>query len=116
MISQRDTELLRQAVELADLSPQNAASFSVGALIASQDGHVLATGYTREFGENWHAEEVAIEKARQSGISLAGQGYRAARAAPSTSSTPASRASSTASANRPSSCIRAGASCWRKPA
>jgi pyrimidine deaminase RibD-like protein len=73
MISQRDTELLRQAVELADLSPQNAASFSVGALIASQDGHVLATGYTREFGENWHAEEVAIEKARQSGISLAGR-------------------------------------------
>jgi pyrimidine deaminase RibD-like protein len=73
MISQRDTELLRQAVELADLSPQNAASFSVGALIAAQDGRVLATGYTREFGENWHAEEVAIEKARQSGIDLAGR-------------------------------------------
>jgi pyrimidine deaminase RibD-like protein len=72
MISQRDTELLRQAVELADLSPQNAASFSVGALIAAQDGRVLATGYTRELGENWHAEEVAIEKARQGGIDIAG--------------------------------------------
>ena len=72
MISERDVDYLLRAVDLADRSPQNTASFSVGALIVSADGCVLSTGYTREFGENWHAEEVAIEKARRRGASLNG--------------------------------------------
>ncbi len=72
MLSPEDVDFLRQAVELADRSPQNAVSFSVGAVIVSAQGKVLATGFTRELGENWHAEEAAIEKARRQGVDLGG--------------------------------------------
>jgi pyrimidine deaminase RibD-like protein len=72
MISNQDTQYLRLAVELADRSPPTARSFSVGAVIVSGSGKVVATGFTREYGPDWHAEEVAIEKARRKGASLAG--------------------------------------------
>jgi pyrimidine deaminase RibD-like protein len=67
-----DATLLKMAVDLAGRSPGSLSSFSVGSVIASPSGAILSTGYTHEFGEPWHAEEVAIEKARRNGVSLRG--------------------------------------------
>jgi riboflavin-specific deaminase-like protein len=57
-----DHRFLRWAVELSRLSPPSASAFSVGAVIVSQDGEVLATGFSREQEEHDHAEEVALRK------------------------------------------------------
>jgi riboflavin-specific deaminase-like protein len=57
-----DQRFLRWAVELSRLSPPSATAFSVGAVIVSEDGEVLATGFSREQEEHDHAEEVALRK------------------------------------------------------
>ncbi|MBI4030628.1 MAG: dihydrofolate reductase family protein [Proteobacteria bacterium] len=67
-----DKALLARATELAFLCPPTDRAYCVGALIASKDGAVLSTGYSREWEGNWHAEEIAIEKARRAGTDLTG--------------------------------------------
>ena len=67
MIDERDElRLLQQAVELSSQCPPSQTAFSVGALVTTADGVVLAEGYSREFGEAWHAEEAALEKRARS--------------------------------------------------
>jgi len=57
-----DHRFLRWAVELARLCPPSESAFSVGAVITSEDGEVLATGFSREQEDHDHAEEVALRK------------------------------------------------------
>ncbi|MBV9094436.1 MAG: dihydrofolate reductase family protein [Streptosporangiaceae bacterium] len=58
-----DHRFLRWAIELSRLSPPSDSAFSVGAVIVSADGDVLATGFSREPEDHDHAEEVALRKA-----------------------------------------------------
>jgi len=57
-----DHRFLRWAVELSRLCPPSESAFSVGAVVVSEDGEVLATGFSREQEEHDHAEEVALRK------------------------------------------------------
>ena len=57
-----DHRFLRWAVELSRLCPPSASAFSVGAVIVSEDGEALATGFSREQEDHDHAEEVALRK------------------------------------------------------
>jgi riboflavin-specific deaminase-like protein len=57
-----DHRFLRWAIELSRLCPPSESAFSVGAVIVSEDGEVLATGFSREREEHDHAEEVALRK------------------------------------------------------
>jgi 5-amino-6-(5-phosphoribosylamino)uracil reductase len=57
-----DCRFLRWAVELSRLSPPSDSAFSVGAVVVSEDGEVLATGFSREQEDHDHAEEVALRK------------------------------------------------------
>ncbi|WP_054812128.1 deaminase [Nocardia arizonensis] len=57
-----DRDHMRQAIELARMSPPSATAFSVGAVIVAEDGAVLATGYSRETDLKAHAEEAALGK------------------------------------------------------
>lgn len=65
-----DSDLLEAAIALSEAAPPSATAFAVGCVIAGPSGEVLATGYSREFGEHWHAEEVALVKTGN--VSLAG--------------------------------------------
>ncbi|HZR53713.1 MAG TPA: deaminase [Streptosporangiaceae bacterium] len=58
-----DRRFLRWAIELSRQCPPSVTAFSVGAVLVSEDGEVLATGYSREQEELDHAEEVALRKA-----------------------------------------------------
>ena len=53
-----DRRWLQQAIELSRRCPPSAAAFSVGAVIVSQSGAVIATGFSRERDPADHAEEV----------------------------------------------------------
>lgn len=64
--------LMAHAVELSFCCPPSEKAFSVGAIIVAPDGRVISTGYSREWEGSWHAEEIAIEKARKAGIDLRG--------------------------------------------
>jgi riboflavin-specific deaminase-like protein len=57
-----DHRFLRWAVELSRLCPPSESAFSVGAVVVSEGGEVLATGFSREQEEHDHAEEVALRK------------------------------------------------------
>jgi 5-amino-6-(5-phosphoribosylamino)uracil reductase len=57
-----DQRFLRWAIELSRLCPPSTTAFSVGAVIVSEDGEVLSTGYSREQEDKDHAEEVALRK------------------------------------------------------
>jgi 5-amino-6-(5-phosphoribosylamino)uracil reductase len=57
-----DHRFLSWAVELSRLCPPSDSAFSVGAVVVSEDGEVLATGFSREQEEHDHAEEVALRK------------------------------------------------------
>lgn len=67
-----DQALLAQAVGLAGRCAPSQTAYSVGSVIADPEGRVLATGYSRERGPAWHAEEVALHKAHLAGLDLAG--------------------------------------------
>lgn len=68
----RDRALLEQAVALAQRCLPSQTAYSVGSLIADAAGRLLTTGFSREFGDKWHAEEVALAKAREAGLDLSG--------------------------------------------
>ena len=66
--SNSDEELLRLTIDLSRSCPPVLRAYSVGAIIAAEDGEILSTGYSREplYGlgdpSKNHAEEVAIAK------------------------------------------------------
>jgi diaminohydroxyphosphoribosylaminopyrimidine deaminase / 5-amino-6-(5-phosphoribosylamino)uracil reductase len=55
-----DWAWLRQAIELSRRCPPSGSAFSVGAVLVSAGGSVLATGYSRERDPHDHAEEAAL--------------------------------------------------------
>ncbi len=57
-----DRRWLREAVEVSRGCPPSATAFSVGAIILSGDGEVLAMGHSREGDPRDHAEEAALAK------------------------------------------------------
>jgi pyrimidine deaminase RibD-like protein len=72
MSAGNDCALLREAIALSRSAPRSTTAFSVGCVIAAPDGAVLATGFSRERGPQYHAEHVAIEKALESRADLTG--------------------------------------------
>ena len=60
---QADLRWLREAIELSRRCPPSESAFSVGAVLVSGAGRVIATGYSRELGPKDHAEEVAAARA-----------------------------------------------------
>ncbi|HEY8191314.1 MAG TPA: dihydrofolate reductase family protein [Alphaproteobacteria bacterium] len=62
--------LMARAVELSFCCPSSEKAFSVGAVIVAPDNTIITTGYSREWEGSWHAEEIAIEKARRAGADL----------------------------------------------
>lgn len=63
-LSTRDLELLRLAVDLGRRCPPVTGAFSVGAVVAMANGEVISTGFSREIGAHWHAEELALLRAQ----------------------------------------------------
>jgi diaminohydroxyphosphoribosylaminopyrimidine deaminase/5-amino-6-(5-phosphoribosylamino)uracil reductase len=61
--AQADMRWLREAIELSGLCPPFQTAFSVGAVLVSDAGDVIATGYSRELDPKDHAEEVALARA-----------------------------------------------------
>jgi pyrimidine deaminase RibD-like protein len=57
-----DRRWLGETVELSRRCPTSATAFAVGAVVVARDGHVLATGYSREGDPHDHAEEAALAK------------------------------------------------------
>jgi pyrimidine deaminase RibD-like protein len=60
---QADLHWLREAIELSRCCPPSESAFSVGAVLVSDTGQVIATGYSRERDPKDHAEEVALARA-----------------------------------------------------
>jgi pyrimidine deaminase RibD-like protein len=58
-----DSDFLEQAIALSALAPPSDTAFAVGCVIVDSTGAMIATGYSRELGPHWHAEEVALSKA-----------------------------------------------------
>jgi diaminohydroxyphosphoribosylaminopyrimidine deaminase / 5-amino-6-(5-phosphoribosylamino)uracil reductase len=60
-----DRHWLRQAIELSKRCPPSDSAFSVGAVLVSGTGAVIATGFSRECDPADHAEEVALARAAE---------------------------------------------------
>ena len=60
---QADLHWLREAIELSRCCPPSESAFSVGAVLVSDAGQVIATGHSRERDPKDHAEEVALARA-----------------------------------------------------
>ena len=60
---QADLHWLREAIELSRRCPPSELAFSVGAVLVSDAGTVIATGYSRKRDPKDHAEEVALARA-----------------------------------------------------
>jgi diaminohydroxyphosphoribosylaminopyrimidine deaminase/5-amino-6-(5-phosphoribosylamino)uracil reductase len=63
--AQADLRWLRQAIELSRNCPPSSSAFSVGAVLVSAGGSVIATGYSRENDPGDHAEETALARAAE---------------------------------------------------
>lgn len=61
--AQADLRWLREAIELSRCCPPSETAFSVGAVLVSDAGDVIATGYSRELDPKDHAEEFALARA-----------------------------------------------------
>ncbi|MEE1939577.1 dCMP deaminase [Streptomyces sp. TRM 70361] len=57
-----DTRWLRRAIELSRRCPAVPSAYSVGAVVVSADGRVLAEGYSRDVDDTVHAEESALAR------------------------------------------------------
>jgi diaminohydroxyphosphoribosylaminopyrimidine deaminase / 5-amino-6-(5-phosphoribosylamino)uracil reductase len=55
-----DLRWLREAIELSRHCPPSASAFSVGAVLVSQAGSVIASGYSRQHDPKDHAEEAVL--------------------------------------------------------
>ncbi|HTK84242.1 MAG TPA: deaminase [Patescibacteria group bacterium] len=71
-MSEKDKRFLGEAVMLGSLCPPSQEAFSVGCVVVDTNGSLIGSGYSREWGEGWHAEEIALEKARRDGKALMG--------------------------------------------
>jgi len=58
-----DVGWLREAIELSRRCPAAPSAFSVGAVLVSEAGRLIATGHSRELDPKDHAEEVALARA-----------------------------------------------------
>ncbi len=58
-----DLRWLREAIELSKRCPPSPSAFSVGAVLVSNAGSVITTGYSRETDPKNHAEEIALARA-----------------------------------------------------
>lgn len=68
-----DHKWMRRAIELSHLCPRSDSAYAVGAVIVDQEGHELATGYSREGDDpKVHAEEAALAKLEDGDPRLAG--------------------------------------------
>jgi len=57
-----DARFLRAAIELSRQCPPSDTAFSVGAILVSAAGEIMATGFSREQEPHDHAEEVALRQ------------------------------------------------------
>jgi len=71
-VAAADRRWLRQAIELSRRCPPSVSAFSVGAVLVSRDGRLLAAGYSREGGPHDHAEEVILAGLAAADADLAG--------------------------------------------
>ena len=62
-LCKQDRKWLLEAIELSKCCPRSPSSYAVGALIVEAQERCIASGYSLEWGDGWHAEAVAIEKA-----------------------------------------------------
>ena len=67
-----DRHWLSAAIELSRRCPPAETAFSVGAIVVSSAGKVIATGYSREVDPRDHAEEVALARAADAATELPG--------------------------------------------
>jgi pyrimidine deaminase RibD-like protein len=72
MADKIDFEFMQKAVDCSKNAPAKATCFRVGAVLVDSKRNLIASGYTLEFGEGWHAEEVAIKKAIDAGVDIKG--------------------------------------------
>lgn len=74
MITEKDNELMLKANDVAKECPIDDNRYNVGAIITDKDGNIITTGYSREVVTEKdgaaHAEETAINKAKEKGIDL----------------------------------------------
>jgi pyrimidine deaminase RibD-like protein len=63
-------ELLHQAIDLSKKCNASESAYSVGAIITDKECNLISSGYSRELGPKFHAEEVAILKAQDQKIEL----------------------------------------------
>jgi pyrimidine deaminase RibD-like protein len=67
-----DLHWLNLAVELSRNCPKTDRSFAVGAVVLDREGRLQATGFSLELGPGWHAEEVALHKAKEQCLPVQG--------------------------------------------
>lgn len=65
-----DRGFLAQSIALSRNAPRSHTAYSVGCVIVDEPGVVISMGYSRERGPNYHAEQVALEKAIEGGADL----------------------------------------------
>ncbi|KAJ1662174.1 hypothetical protein IW140_006043 [Coemansia sp. RSA 1813] len=58
--TERDIGFMRQAIEEGLKCSNVETAYNVGAVITTKDGEVLATGYSRKYPGNTHAEQCAL--------------------------------------------------------
>lgn len=58
-----DRRWLAAAIDLSRRCAPSRSAYSVGALLVTATGHMIATGYSRETDPKDHAEEVALRRA-----------------------------------------------------
>ncbi len=62
-----DQRWLAGAIALSRRCPPSASAFSVGAILVTADGGMIATGFSRERDPHDHAEEAALAKSAPGG-------------------------------------------------
>lgn len=68
--AEADHRWLLEAIELSRRCPPSASAFSVGAIVIGPDGTVLGQGYSRQRDPADHAEEVALARAAEAGVTV----------------------------------------------
>ncbi len=63
-----DIGFLKQAIEISKQARPAMTHFSVGAVLVDKNRAFVASGFTQELGEGWHAEAAAIKKAMDTGF------------------------------------------------
>jgi diaminohydroxyphosphoribosylaminopyrimidine deaminase / 5-amino-6-(5-phosphoribosylamino)uracil reductase len=69
--TEADRRWLLAAIELSRQCPPSASAFSVGAIVVGLGDVVLGRGYSRELDPADHAEEVALARAAEAGVTAA---------------------------------------------